>query len=679
MTRFQCTLLFPFVLALGCNAGADLDEDGHSAATDCDDTRASVHPDADEVCNGIDDDCDGVVDEEASDATTWYADADGDGHGDAAETSSACTPPSGYAAVDGDCDDTNAWIHPGAREDDCTDPIDYNCDGSVGYADEDQDGYAACADCDDATAAVNAAAEEVCNDIDDDCDGETDENSTDAPAWYADADGDGHGNARFGATACTAPDGYVESSDDCDDLSPAVSPSATETCNGTDDDCDGDMDEDDASDASTWYADSDGDGYGDATTTAIACSAPSNHVADSSDCDDTSSAISPATSEICNLVDDDCDGSTDEDDATDASTWYADVDGDGHGGSVHSTTSCTQPIGYVATGDDCDDTNSLVAPSIQETCNGTDDDCDGTVDESDAADAATWYADADSDGFGDSTTSTVSCAAPSNYVADSTDCIDTNGSIHPDAAETNGDGVDSNCDGSDDTPHVTCVGDTSLYSDAAATTYCETCTHQAGDIYLEGSGVTDPWASSCLEEVDGSLTIWDTTLASIEMSSLTAISQNLDIEANSLLSDISSLHNISSIGGWLFIEDNALTACQKLDFLAAVGESNIGGWYELSISAESTCDDSLDDDCDGDIDCDDSDCAGDSACSSCTPTEIPESTCNDAIDNDCDGDTDSADTDCSGSCTPTEIPEQTCNDGVDNDCDGDIDSADTDC
>ncbi len=89
---------------------------------------------------------------------------------------------------------------------------------------------------------------------------------------------------------------------------------------------------------------------------------------------------------------------------------------------------------------------------------------------------------------------------------------------------------------------------------------------------------------------------------------------------------------------------------------------------------ESTCNDNIDNDCDGLIDTLDTvDCA------TCTATEIPESTCDDSIDNDCDGDTDTADSDCASTCTITEATETTCNDSIDNDCDGDTDSLDSDC
>ncbi len=615
------------LICVGCNAGADLDEDGHTAATDCDDTRASVHPEAEEVCNGIDDDCDGVADEDATDAATWYADGDGDGHGDAEVSTTACGLPVGFAALDDDCDDESVQIHPGAREDDCNDPVDYNCDGSVGYADADADGFAACADCEDEAAGVNADAAEVCNDIDDNCDGTVDEETaTDAPTWFADADGDGHGGTQFTVTACRAPNGYVEASDDCDDLAPAVNPSATETCNGTDDDCDGTVDEDDAVDAATWYADVDGDGFGDAATSAVACLAPSGFVEDASDCDDSNQTVSPGAEEYCNSIDDNCDGVVDEDDAVDVTRWYADADGDGYGEEGSEVDACTAPGGHVPDAGDCDD-----------------------------SDAALNLDDADGDG-------STTCDG---------DCDDSNGATYPGAAESNGDGIDSDCDGDDDVPDVTCVGNTTIYSDAAASTYCETCTRHLGDLTLQSSGVADSSALSCVEEVDGNLRISSTSLSSLGMSALQVVSQSLFIEGNEQLGDISALHGLSTVGWSVDIAGNALTACQKLDFVAAIGASNIGDEAYLNIDPESNCGDGVDDDCDGDTDCDDSDCVTGGICH-------VENDCSDGIDNDQDGDTDTADSDCHSSCS-TEIVEISCTDGCDNDNDGSTDCADTDC
>ena len=73
-----------------------------------------------------------------------------------------CDAPVGYVADDTDCNDADPAYNPGAVESDCADPSDYNCDGSVGYADGDGDGYGACEDCDDTNADVNPGAMEVC-------------------------------------------------------------------------------------------------------------------------------------------------------------------------------------------------------------------------------------------------------------------------------------------------------------------------------------------------------------------------------------------------------------------------------------------------------------------------------------------------------------------------------------
>ena len=93
-------------------------------------------------------------------------------------------------------------------------------------------------------------------------------------------------------------------------------PAATEACNGIDDDCDSLVDESGATGESTWYADVDGDGYGDASAALAACDQPSGYVATSDDCDDADLAVNPGATEACNGIDDDCDGLTDEAGAT---------------------------------------------------------------------------------------------------------------------------------------------------------------------------------------------------------------------------------------------------------------------------------------------------------------------------------------------------------------------------
>jgi hypothetical protein len=544
--------------ALGCTTFyLDLDGDGHGTTAgdctcepvgsytgvdgdDCDDGDADTWPGADEHCDGHDDDCDGAVDEDdAVDATTWYADVDGDGYGDSSTGQTSCAQPDGYLADGGDCDDLDSLVHPGADEH--CDGSDHDCDGLVNeddsvdaldvYDDVDGDGYGdssggstACtqpsgtsldgSDCDDSDAAIHPGSDEYCDGVDHDCDGLVNEDdSVDASSWYADGDGDGYGDASTTVSACSLPsgasaddtdcddgdaavypgaveqpgdgvdqdcdagelcyedgdgDGYGTSvtvssvdldcsdsgesgvSSDCDDGDADISPGADEHCDGADHDCDGLVYEDSSVDAATWYQDMDGDGYGRPSVSTTACAQPTGYVAADvgEDCDDSRAASNPSASEYCNGYDDDCDGTTDEDDALDASTWYADSDGDGYGTVSSTQAACTQPDGHVASTTDCDDSRAASNPSASEYCNGYDDDCDGTTDEDDALDASTWYIDYDGDGYGSSSYTAPGCDAPSGYAADSDDCDDTEPTVYPGATEICFDGLSNDCEGS---------------------------------------------------------------------------------------------------------------------------------------------------------------------------------------------------------------------------------------
>ena len=95
---------------------------------DCNDNNASINPNATEICNGVDDNCNGEIDEGVK--QTFYRDADNDGYGNATNTTQACTAPAGYTTDDTDCNDNNASIHPGATEI-YGDDIDENCDGKA--------------------------------------------------------------------------------------------------------------------------------------------------------------------------------------------------------------------------------------------------------------------------------------------------------------------------------------------------------------------------------------------------------------------------------------------------------------------------------------------------------------------------------------------------------------------
>jgi len=260
---------------------------------DCDDNNININPGKIEDCNGIDDNCNDYIDE-GFQLQVWYADLDKDTHGDPNNSKKACKQPTGYVKTKDDCDDTNNKIYKITTE--ICDTLDNDCDG---YIDENLskdcsnlcgEGTIECINGKYTDCNAPKPQTEICNNFDDDCDGYTDE--------YLSKDcsnlcGEGTIECVNGKYLnCNAPKPQIE------------------ICNNLDDDCDGYTDEDLKN--IKWFEDADGDGFGNVLKFKSSCSQPPKYVKNSNDCNDLDAKINPYAKEICDGIDNNCDGLNDK-------------------------------------------------------------------------------------------------------------------------------------------------------------------------------------------------------------------------------------------------------------------------------------------------------------------------------------------------------------------------------
>ena len=393
-----------------------------------------------EVCNGVDDDYDDLVDEDF--------------------TNENCQPKCEYngytwAGNGGDLnccgndanEDSPYRLNEKVPDDYCADGNDNDCDGLTDAWDPDcfactplietrpcseQEGvcfgsFETCTaggtwpGCSASNYGSDYESPETsCDGLDNDCDGLTDEGLT--TTYYQDFDSDNYGNPAVSQEACTQPAGYVLDNTDCNDNNININPGKTEVCDGIDNDCNaGTLD---GSGESAPLNSKQAGVCAGSTKSCIAGSWQDNYGG-------VANYEAPETS--CDGLDNDCDGLTDEGLTT---TYYQDFDSDNYGNPAVSQEACTKPAGYVLDNTDCNDNNININPGKTEVCDGIDNDCNpGTPDGS--GEAAPFNSDQDGVCLG----SKKSCSGVGGWVDDYT------GVANYEPTETICyDGLDNDCD-----------------------------------------------------------------------------------------------------------------------------------------------------------------------------------------------------------------------------------------
>lgn len=243
-------------------------------------------------------------------------------------------------------------------------------------------------------------------------------------------------------------DGFF-SNVDCDDTDNTIFPNAAEICDGIDNDCNGIID--DGLELFTYYADTDDDGFGNPAMSLDTClvNPPLGYIDNALDCDDSDENVHPNSIEVCDGVDNNCDGNINE--GLDYYTYYLDVDGDSYGDANISLDTCTTtiPLGYADNDLDCNDNDENINPGVEEICDGIDNNCDGST--NGGLTFYTYYIDLDEDSYGDPNVSIDICIInpPLGYVDNSLDCNDNDETINPLALDIPDNDIDEDCSGAD--------------------------------------------------------------------------------------------------------------------------------------------------------------------------------------------------------------------------------------
>lgn len=449
-----------------CPSCSDADNDTFYAQigcgiVDCNDENNAINPNAKEICDGIDNNCNGRIDEAGADgASAYYPDNDKDGFGDNSQELITCMPPNDYISVGGDCDDSIANVNPAAPEF-CNNGLDDDCDGFVDEVDanggcsnavcSEQELIALQENCTNSSSLLSGCISN--SNLSANCDQAVNNLLTCAAsnAYACLTDGSISfddalacvyytqgspcqleleqvlGNYVPGECVPGSTQACGSSVGECTQGQRICSDYATwgscnggirptdEICDNKDNDCDGTIDN-----SCVACTDNDGDGF----YTSLECPYSNGDL----DCNDANSNINPGAPEVCgDAIDNNCDGQIDE-------TCPVDTDGDGF--------DITQ---------DCNDNDFSIYPGAPEQCDSLDNDCNGIVDDN-PINGETYYRDEDGDGFGDPSNTIQSCQPPSGYIYPTPpDCDDANASINLSAIEICGDGIDQNCDGVDST------------------------------------------------------------------------------------------------------------------------------------------------------------------------------------------------------------------------------------